>query len=263
MQASLPVGIDALPWPGPPLSPSPSGPAGLRAGGGLLRARTGELLPALVAVALVHAALLWWAAAALGQPREPVVMPVTLGQIVPPVPISEPQPLPMQAEPPRPRPAARPRPRPVAMPTPPAPVAPPSEFAVTALPELPPAPPAAEVQGAAPTVAAAPAAPPAPPGPEPAEPIVRPRSDAAHLSNPAPAYPAISRRLGEQGRVLLDVYILPDGSVGELRLRRSSGFARLDDAALRAVRHWRYVPARRGDEPIAYWYVQPLDFSLQ
>lgn len=89
-----------------------------------------------------------------------------------------------------------------------------------------------------------------------------PRTDAAHLSNPAPVYPAISRRLGEQGRVLFDVYILPDGTVGEIRLKHSSGYSRLDDAALDAVRRWRYVPARRGNEPIPYWYVQPIVYSL-
>lgn len=54
--------------------------------------------------------------------------------------------------------------------------------------------------------------------------------------------------------MLFHVYILPDGSVGEIRLKRSSGHPRLDDAALAAVRQWRYVPAKRGDEPIPYWY---------
>lgn len=92
--------------------------------------------------------------------------------------------------------------------------------------------------------------------------MVPPRSDAAHLNNPAPVYPVVSRRLREQGRVLMDVYILPDGSVGEIKLKRSSGSARLDQAALDAVRQWRYLPARRGNEPIPYWYVQPLDFTL-
>lgn len=98
---------------------------------------------------------------------------------------------------------------------------------------------------------------------EPAAPVIPPRSDAAHLSNPAPVYPAVSRRLREQGRVLFDVYILPDGTVGEIKLKRSSGFARLDDAALEAVRQWRYVPAKRGDQPIPFWYVQPIDFTMR
>jgi periplasmic protein TonB len=93
--------------------------------------------------------------------------------------------------------------------------------------------------------------------------IIPPRSDASHLSNPAPAYPTASKRMEEQGQVLLDVYILPSGNVGEVKLKRSSGFARLDQAALDAVRQWRYQPARQGNEPIAYWYVQPLLFSLE
>ena len=92
--------------------------------------------------------------------------------------------------------------------------------------------------------------------------MVPPRSDASHLNNPAPVYPNVSRRLGEQGKVLFDVYILPDGTVGEIKLKRSSGYTRLDDAALAAVRAWRYVPARRGDTPIPYWYVQPITFAL-
>jgi protein TonB len=94
------------------------------------------------------------------------------------------------------------------------------------------------------------------------ETIIPPHTDAAQHDNPVPEYPPVSRRLGEQGRVLFDLYILPDGSVGEARLRRSSGHARLDGAALDAVRRWRYMPARRGLDPIPYWYVQPVTFSL-
>lgn len=89
-----------------------------------------------------------------------------------------------------------------------------------------------------------------------------PRVDASQLDNPKPDYPSVSRRLREQGEVLLDVYILPDGTVGELRLKRSSGHARLDRSALEAVKRWRYVPASRGGEPIPYWYVQPVAFRL-
>ena len=88
-----------------------------------------------------------------------------------------------------------------------------------------------------------------------------PRTNASALNQPA-AYPPLSRRLREEGRVLLDVHILADGSVGEVRLRQSSGFDRLDEAALQAVRNWRYLPARRGDEPVATWYVQPVAFAL-
>lgn len=93
-------------------------------------------------------------------------------------------------------------------------------------------------------------------------PVVPPRSDASHLNNPAPIYPAISRRLGEQGQVLFNVYILANGTVGEIKIRRSSGYPRLDGAALAAVRRWRYLPARQGGEPIPFWYVQPIIFEL-
>jgi protein TonB len=95
------------------------------------------------------------------------------------------------------------------------------------------------------------------------EALTPPRSDAGFLNNPAPVYPAVSRRFHEQGLVLLDVHIQPDGRVSEIRLKHSSGFTRLDDAALDAVRQWRYLPARRGDKAIPFWYVQPVDFALK
>lgn len=95
------------------------------------------------------------------------------------------------------------------------------------------------------------------------QPVTLPRSDAHGLDNPAPAYPATSRRLHEEGRVLLRLYILADGSVGEVQLKRSSGAPRLDNAALNAVRHWRFLPARRGNQAIAYWTLQPIDFVLE
>ncbi|MFO7640677.1 MAG: energy transducer TonB [Candidatus Competibacteraceae bacterium] len=80
-----------------------------------------------------------------------------------------------------------------------------------------------------------------------------PRVDASHLNNPAPVYPAPSRRLREEGRVLLDVYILPDGSVGQIRLRASSGFRRLDQSGARcgAALALRARAPRR--QAITYW----------
>lgn len=62
--------------------------------------------------------------------------------------------------------------------------------------------------------------------------------------------------------MLLEMLVLPDGSVAELRVKTSSGFERLDQAALDAVKSWRFLPARRGGEAIAYRYVQPIAFSL-
>lgn len=214
-----------------------------------------------VLVSLTHGALLVWATETLN--REPVLAaaPTLVGQLVSQAPVSEPAPLPVQPVPPKPRPVVKPRPAPL----PPSPKAPTPERAVTAPPHDPLAPIEAKppvVDSVAPAAASVAAAP-APVAREPAEPVIPPRSDAEHLSNPAPLYPPASRRLREQGRVLFDVYILPDGSVGEIKLKRSSGFARLDQAALETVRQWRYVPAKRGDHPIPYWHVQPVDFAMR
>ncbi|MGV3742385.1 MAG: energy transducer TonB, partial [Burkholderiaceae bacterium] len=61
------------------------------------------------------------------------------------------------------------------------------------------------------------------------------RFDADYLKNPAPEYPSASRRMREEGTVHLDVNVTVDGKAGELRIRKSSGYARLDEAALDTV----------------------------
>ena len=94
-------------------------------------------------------------------------------------------------------------------------------------------------------------------------PVVAPRSDAAHLNNRAPVYPRASLRRHEEGKVVLELLVRADGTVGEVRVKESSGYQRLDQAALKAVRNWRYVPARQGGEVIDFWYQQPLLFSLR
>jgi len=104
------------------------------------------------------------------------------------------------------------------------------------------------------------AAPPA----SPAEvPVVAARFDADYLDNPKPVYPSASRRLGEQGRVLLRVFVSADGHAAHIEIKTSSGFARLDEAAREAVARWRFVPARRGPQTIAAWVQVPLTFQLE
>lgn len=198
-------------------------------------------------VVLLHVLGLVWAAQQLSVSEPVVTPPSVVGVLVAP----EPEPAP---PPPKPEPKPVPTPKPVAKPTPkptpkPEPVREVAQEPVQQAAPTPPAPPSAPVQQAT-------------PAPEAPAPVTPPRTDAAHLNNPAPQYPALSRRLGEQGRVMLDVYILPDGSVGEIKLNRSSGFPRLDNAALQAVKTWKYVPAKRGGKPIPFWYVQPVSFVL-
>ena len=89
-----------------------------------------------------------------------------------------------------------------------------------------------------------------------------PRFDADYLHNPAPEYPALSRRLGEQGRLMLRVLVGIDGNAREVDVERSSGYPRLDAAAVAAVRHWRFVSARSGFQTIEDWVLVPITFKL-
>ncbi len=96
-----------------------------------------------------------------------------------------------------------------------------------------------------------------------AELISPPHSDAKHLNNPPPVYPRTALRLGQEGTVVLRLLVRADGSVDELAIKTSSGIPRLDKAALKSVKRWRYVPAMQSDEAIDYWYEQPIVFSLR
>jgi protein TonB len=98
-------------------------------------------------------------------------------------------------------------------------------------------------------------------GTEPA--LTAARFDADYLHNPAPAYPAQSRRLKEEGTVLLHVRVSVEGTPLSVEIRNSSGFERLDEAGLQAVRQWRFVPAKRGSENVAASVLVPIQFKRQ
>ncbi|MDE2605804.1 MAG: energy transducer TonB [Burkholderiales bacterium] len=205
-------------------------------------------------VVATHALALWALQAGLLRRPAEVVVPVeVLGEVLqPPTPRVEPLP------PKPPQPVAKPvAPRQAVTPPPPTPV--------TAAPEQPPAPvaPAGTAQPQpAPAPIAAPLATalPAPPAPAPVEP---PSTDAAYLRNPKPAYPPMSKRLGEQGKVIVRVLIGVDGTALDARVRDSSGYDRLDRAALETVRKWRFVPGRRAGVPEAMWFNVPFNFVLE
>lgn len=117
------------------------------------------------------------------------------------------------------------------------------------------------------TVAPQPPAPPpqpvvAPPAPAPVA-MVAARFDADYLHNPKPVYPALSRRMNEEGRVLLKVRVSAQGTALDVAVSKSSGFPRLDAAAVEAVTRWRFVPARRGDEPVDSSVIVPITFAFE
>ncbi|MEI6759575.1 MAG: TonB family protein [Betaproteobacteria bacterium] len=86
---------------------------------------------------------------------------------------------------------------------------------------------------------------------------------AEYLSITKDAYPELSQRLGEQGRVVVRILIAADGSAQRAEISRSSGFERLDKSALTWVLRWRYQPGRRGDVPEAMWTTAPFTFALE
>lgn len=173
--------------------------------------------------------------------------PIMVDWVLPPPAPKPPEP---KVEPPKPKPVARrPDPRPVEPP----PIVTAAAEAPSPVVAPPPPPPVAPAPIEAPPPAAAPAP----------TPFVPPVFDADYLDNPPPVFPSLSRRLGEQGRVILRVLVSPGGGAAEVQVRTSSGHDRLDQAARDAVRRWKFVPARRGGEAVAAWVLIPISFRLE
>ncbi len=193
---------------------------------------------AFLIVLLAHAATLGAIIYAPEKPAPIFIEPPTIqGVIVASEPI----------KPPEPTPPPPPEQKPLPTPKIPVPKAPPSERAPQVEQQSPPQETVEQpVKQAEPTPA----------------PVSLPQADANHLNNPAPVYPAQSKRLNETGTVILEVLVLADGSAGDVRLKTSSGFKRLDEAAVRAVKNWHFVPAKRGGEAIDFTYDLPVEFTL-
>ncbi len=227
---------------------------------------TGLSRNAVIALSVVtlHVAALWALQSGLMRKAAEIIIPAeVLSEFLTPQPPAPPAP-PTPPAPPPPKPAppnrtraaqaqrgqanAAPAPMPVAIADPtPAPAAPVGVVE-----------PQAAAKPAEAPVAAAPA-PAAPPSPA----IVQPSSDASHLNNPKPVYPAVSKRLGEQGKIVLRVLIGTDGIPQKVEIKQSSGFERLDRQAVDTVSRWRFVPGTRNGVPEAMWYLQPINFVLQ
>ncbi len=110
---------------------------------------------------------------------------------------------------------------------------------------------------AAPSAAAEPA-----PAPSPPAAVSAPFGKAGYLNNPSPDYPAQAARQGWQGTVTLRVHVLSTGKPDAVEVQRSSGHRPLDEEAIRAVKGWSFLPAKRGDTPIDGWATVPIEFRL-
>lgn len=162
-------------------------------------------------------------------------------------------------------------------PPPPAPVRQPQPKVNRATPLPTPASVAPTIDSSAPVQAAtapatettiSPPAPAAPSAPQAVAPTIAPKlempsTNADYLNNPRPPYPPLSKRLGEQGKVVLRVYIETNGTASQAEVRTSSGYDRLDQTALKTVLQWRYVPGKRNGVPEAMWFNVPINFVLE
>jgi protein TonB len=83
-----------------------------------------------------------------------------------------------------------------------------------------------------------------------------------YRENTPPVYPEIARIRGYEGIVLVAAEILPDGRVGNMKIRKSSGYAILDQSAVEAVKPWKFEPARKQGKPFVIWVELPIKFVL-
>lgn len=200
-----------------------------------------DRLVGLAFVLALHAAALYglWQHRLIPSPQEAMTLFVNF--IAPPAPEKKEEP---KLPPPKPKPIEKPQPRQIIAETR---VIVPTDYV---------APPPPEKSSPEPVIQAPPM--PLPPGPM----ALSSELSVACPERSAPAYPAQSRRFGETGVVVLRVELGESGNVALARVDRSSGYPRLDEAALAAVRTWRCTPATRNGHPVRAVALQPFNFIL-
>ena len=205
----------------------------------------------MLLVLALHAAALYglWSARLIPSPVEAATLFVNF-IAPPPVPkVEEPKRLPAPQA--KPRPIDQPKPAPLVAQ---APVLAPTDFVAPAPAPTPAPQPLPIVQ--APVVSL--------PAPQPAGPVaLTGELSVACPQRSAPSYPAISRRMGETGAVVLRVELDDTGRVTSAKVQNTSGFARLDEAALSAVLKWQCTPPTRNGQPVRAVALQPFNFVLQ
>ncbi|ASV99900.1 energy transducer TonB [Paraburkholderia aromaticivorans] len=222
-----------------------------------------RVLTATALVAAIHVALLAVVMTLRHDPVQPVLESrVMTAQLLPPAPVATPvaiqsiaPPPPTPTPPVHTEPKVQPKPAPTPKPTPtPLPVAAaPSPTPVAAPAPAPPAP-------------AAPAAPPAPAAPAVSHQTmeVSAPKNVSHLDCELvkPDYPPLSRRRGETGTATVRFVVGLTGKLEDIQLQQSSGFSRLDDAALAAVHATTCKPFLENGQPIRAAYTRPYEFNL-
>jgi len=199
--------------------------------------------------------------------RKPVALEsrTLTAELIAPAPVAAPAAIQSTPTPPPPKPVPpvrrekpkvqpKPKPRPTPLPVAPAP----SEHQIETPAPTPPAP-------AAPAPEPAPAAPAAAPAQgKPTMALSAPKN-VSHLDCriTQPDYPMLSRRRGESGTAYVRFVVGLDGKIQNVALKKSSGYDRLDDAALAAMRDSSCKPYMENGQPVRAAYTQPFNFSLQ
>lgn len=207
-------------------------------------------------VVVFHVAVLWALQSGLLRRTVEMVVPAVLlsefvappaPKVEEPAPVATPEPAPhkLVKQPQKAPPVAKASPEPA-----------PQPLAAQPSPQAPAPSMASQAQPSAPSPAATMSAAPAAPARE------LPTSDADYLQNPRPVYPAMSKRLNEQGRVIVRVLISEDGRPQNPQVKVSSGFDRLDRAAIEHVMRCRFVPGKVGGVPQAMWHDAPVNYVL-
>jgi protein TonB len=99
--------------------------------------------------------------------------------------------------------------------------------------------------------------------PSPVQLDAEPDYRADYLNNPRPPYPMVARRMGYNGKVILNVEVLAEGRAGQVLLHTTSGYEILDKSALQTVKTWKFSPAKRFGQPVTQWFLVPIKFSLE
>jgi len=226
----------------------------LHVAGVLTLVRLGSVPPKAPEIQSIEIALIQAEAPAPAQIQPPAPSPPA--NVTPPAKVP-PRPAPKPVVKPAPKPAIKPLPTAIKT-APPDPEPEPAQAAPAPAPA-----PAPETPSLQP--AAAPATPPAKTAAPAAAaaPVTSARFDADYLNNPPPSYPPLSRRMREEGKVLLRVVVSADGAPKRVEISQSSGSERLDKAARSAVERWRFVPARQGERAIEAAVLVPIIFKLE
>lgn len=219
----------------------------------------------LSVVVLLHIGFFYVLQNGLLQPVEEV-MPkeIVATLITPPAPPQPPAPKP-QVSPPKPQPVApkslpkpeKPLVKPAIAPPKPAPV--PQAMPTPVEPRPAPAEPVAAAPAA--PVAPAPAAPAPAAVPAPAQPRVV-TSGVEYIQKPQPEYPALSRRMGEEGTVMLRILVNEKGRPEQVEVQKSSGYPRLDEAARQAALRAVFKPYIENGRAIPIYVPAPIRFQL-